>query len=87
MAQRINWHLHVDSYYGANVCQFTSAGNGSIASPSGEDNFGQYHEINPLHRCSSANDATTQWWFGEQQILSSKRNRLLSSTRDIKLII
>ena len=66
MAQRINWHLHVDSYYTAKFCQFTSAGNGSIASPSGEDNFGQYYEINPLHRCSSANDATTQWWFGEQ---------------------
>ncbi|XP_044165868.1 uncharacterized protein LOC122949935 [Acropora millepora] len=66
MAQRINWHIHVDSYYGAKSCQFTSAGNGSIASESGEDNFGEYYEINPLHRCTSGDNATTQWWFGEQ---------------------
>ena len=65
MIQRINWHLHNDSYYEAKSCQFTSAGNGPNASPSGEDNFGEQYVINPLHRCTSANHATTQWWFGE----------------------
>ena len=37
--QRTNNHLHIDSYYRAKVCQFTSAANGSIASDAGEDNF------------------------------------------------
>ena len=66
MIQRINWHLHTDSYHGPKSCQFTSAANGSISLPGGEDNFGEYYAINPLHRCTSANHSTTQWWFGEQ---------------------
>ena len=65
MTQTINWHLHLDSY---NVvpCQFTSARNDSVELPGGEDNFGFYNTINSLHRCSRGNEATTQWWFGEQ---------------------
>jgi len=39
IVQRTNNHLQINSYYGATVCQFTSAGNGSIASDAGEDTF------------------------------------------------
>lgn len=60
-----NWHLHCDSYY-VSPCQFTSALNGAVQFPSGEDNFGYYDTINPSHRCTSNDNATTQWWFGEQ---------------------
>ena len=58
-------HIHTDSYYGGSRCQFNSAQNGSIGG-GGEDNFGFYHIVNPLHRCSSEDRSTTQWWFGEQ---------------------
>ncbi|XP_068735862.1 uncharacterized protein [Montipora capricornis] len=60
-----NWHLHCDSYY-VSPCQFTSAFNGSVRGRTGEDNFGFYDTINPSHRCTSNDNATTQWWFGEQ---------------------
>ena len=43
-----------------------SASNGSVESGGGEDNFGYYNTINPSHRCTSGDNATTQWWFGEQ---------------------
>ena len=67
MAQGINWHLHTDSSLTPTTpCQFTSARNGSVTVLSGEDNFGYYATINPLHRCTSGDNATTQWWFGEQ---------------------
>ena len=66
MAQSIQWHLHTDSKHGGISCQFKSARNGTVASASGEDNFGFYKAINPLHRCTSGDNATTQWWFGEQ---------------------
>ena len=65
ISQTIYWHLHFDSYYGIH-CQLKSARNGAVAFPGGEDNFGVYRTINPLHRCSSGDNATTQWWFGEQ---------------------
>ncbi|XP_044169220.1 uncharacterized protein LOC122947121 [Acropora millepora] len=64
MSQTINWHLHTDS--SSQSCQFKSASNGSVKSGGGEDNFGYYGTINPLHRCTSGDNATTQWWFGEQ---------------------
>ncbi|XP_067028464.1 uncharacterized protein [Acropora muricata] len=64
MAQSIQWHLHTDS--SGQSCQFKSASNGSVKSGGGEDNFGYYNTINTLHRCTSGDDATTQWWFGEQ---------------------
>ena len=64
MTQKISWHIHCDSYHYS--CQFTSASNGAIKSPGGEDNFGFYETINSIHRCTSENDSTTQWWFGEQ---------------------
>ena len=65
ITQTIHWHLHTDSFHGKS-CQFTSTRNGSVASSGGEDNFGHYHTINPLHRCTSGDNATTQWWFGEK---------------------
>ena len=65
MIQRINYcHLHTDS--SLKSCEFKSASNGSVKSGEGEDNFGYYNTINPLHRCTSGYNATTQWWFGEQ---------------------
>ena len=63
MGQRIHLHLHTDSSYKVKPCQFTSARNSSVEA---EDNFGYYNTINPSHRCSSGDNATTQWWFGEQ---------------------
>ena len=65
ISQTRNWHLHTDSYHGIH-CQFTSARNGAVASSGGEDNFGYCYAINPLHRCISGDNATTQWWFGKQ---------------------
>ena len=65
MTQTIDWHLHASSLY-VGACQFTSARNDSVELPSGEDNFGFYQTINPLHRCTSGNNGTTQWWFGEK---------------------
>ena len=65
MTQTIDWHLHSSSHY-VEPCQFTSARNDSVASPGGEDNFGFYQTINPLHRCTLGDNATTQWWFGEK---------------------
>ena len=63
MAQKGIWHLHTDSSYKVKACQFTSARDCSVEA---EDNFGYYNKINPLHRCTSGDNATTQWWFGEQ---------------------
>ncbi|XP_067026106.1 uncharacterized protein [Acropora muricata] len=65
MMNQEHWHLHTDSYDGGDVCPFNGAKNGSIGGK-GEDNFGYYYTVNRLHRCSSGDDSTTQWWFGEQ---------------------
>ena len=61
MVQAIERHLH--TYSSVKFCQFTSARPTSVAS---EDNFGYYGVVNPLHRCTSGDNATTQWWFVEQ---------------------
>lgn len=39
---------------------------GSVAEPGGEDNFGVYDTVNPVHRCTANENSTTQWWFGER---------------------
>ena len=44
------WHAHVDSYHGAR-CQLNALG--AIKDPGGEDDFGWYQTVNPIHRCSS----------------------------------
>ena len=61
LAQTKDWHLHFDSHY-VDHCHFAKAHKLS----GGEDHFGYYHTTTPLHRCTSGNDSTTQWWFGEQ---------------------
>ena len=50
--------LHIDSSH--TRCTFKPNA-GSVRS---EDNFGYYGNINANFRCTSGNDATTQWWFG-----------------------
>lgn len=65
--QQDRWHPHVDSYHGSSDgCELTSPLTGAVARPEGEDNFGYYDTVNPVHRCSSSPDSTTQWWFGEK---------------------
>ena len=65
--QRDYWHAHIDSYHGSQMgCHFNSSLTGSVKNPSGEDNFGWYETVNPVHRCSASADSTTQWWIGEQ---------------------
>ncbi|XP_067026503.1 uncharacterized protein [Acropora muricata] len=61
--QNIDEHIHCDSY-NVGTCQFTSARNDAVKLHGGEDNFGYYGTINPSHRCTSNDNATTQWWFG-----------------------
>ena len=63
MIQKTHLHLHTPSNYNVKPCQFTSPRNSSVES---ENNFGYYNAINTLHRCTSGDNATTQWWFGEQ---------------------
>ena len=55
MSQK-EWHLHSTSHY-EDPCPFTNARNSSVAS---------IKTINPLHRCTSGDDATTQCWFREK---------------------
>ena len=60
------WHAHTDSHWAPSVgCQFTSPSGDAVKSDGGEDNFGFYRAVNPVHRCVSNDDSTTQWWFGE----------------------
>ena len=61
--RNIDEHIHCDSY-NVGTCQFTGARNGAVKLHGGEDNFGFYRTINPSHRCTSNDNATTQWWFG-----------------------
>ena len=63
--QKDGYHAHSDSYWAPAVkCQFTSASADAVKSPGGEDNFGCYQTVNPVHKCVSSDDSTTQWWFG-----------------------
>jgi len=65
--QKDPWHAHVDSFHGSSKgCQLKSPQTGAVKLPGGEDNFGFYETVNPVHRCSSGPESTTQWWFGEQ---------------------
>ena len=67
--QQDPWHAHVDSYYGSKRgCELTSPLTGAVLQPGGEDDFGWYQTVNPLHRCSSSLNSTTQWWFGSQNV-------------------
>ena len=67
-AQGDSWHPHVDSYYGQiRGCRLINLG--AVSSPGGEDDFGLYETVNPVHRCSSSGNCTTQWWFGERYLI------------------
>lgn len=55
--------LHADSNKTHNGCDFKSSGSKKCGN-SGEDNFGHYYCVNPVHRCSSSANATTQVWLG-----------------------
>ena len=57
------WHAHIDSYHGIANCELKSTK--ARSHPGGEDNFGWYETVNPIHRCTRNNTSTTQWWFGE----------------------
>ena len=57
--------MHTDSYWAPVVkCQFTSASADAVHLPGGEDDFGCYKTANPVQKCVSSDDSTTQWWFG-----------------------
>ena len=65
--QKDSWHAHFDSFYGSRkLCQFKSASKGAVIRPGGEDNFGFYETINPVHRCVTTESSTTQWWLGKK---------------------
>jgi hypothetical protein len=56
--------LHTDSYFAGDAgCEFWPS-MGLYCSGDEEDNFGRYQCVNPAHRCSSSQSATTQIWFG-----------------------
>lgn len=65
--QSSQWHPHVDSYnnFDSAQKQCGSSFPGAIGG-GGEDDFGAYQTVNTKHRCSSNDNSTTQWWFGEQ---------------------
>ena len=63
--QKDGYHVHTDSYWAPVVkCQFTSASADAVHLPGGEDDFGCYKTVNPVQKCVSTDDSTTQWWFG-----------------------
>ena len=63
--QKDYFHAHIDSYHGSKKgCNLTIPG--AVDETNGEDNFGSYGTINHVHRCSTNNSSTTQWWLGEQ---------------------
>ena len=58
--------ISTDSHWAPSIgWQFTSPSVDAVKSDGGEDNFGFYRAVNPVHRCVSNDDSTTQWWFGE----------------------
>ena len=57
-----SYTLHTDSDKTDN-CEFKSTGSKHCGG-AGEDNFGHYSCVNPVHRCSSSPNATTQIWLG-----------------------
>ena len=64
--QSRRFHSHVNSYFGTYNDHFELKTPGAVDSSTREDNFGNYMTFNPIHRCSSSDDSTTQWWLGVQ---------------------
>ena len=55
--QKDGYHVHTDSYWAPVVkCQFTNASADAVKSPGGEDDFGCYKTVNPVHKCVSSDD-------------------------------
>ena len=64
--QSRRFHSHVDSYFGTYIDHCELKTPGAVSSSTREDNLGNYKTFNPIHRCSSSDDSTTQWWLGVQ---------------------
>ena len=62
------YHFHIDSSI-QKGCDF----DGSISDQAvhSEDNFGLYDVVNPKFRCTSSQNATTQFWIGGTLWLSN----------------
>ena len=53
--------MHIDAYWsGKNGCEWKPAA-GAVM---GEDNFGFYDVVSPLHKRTQNSLSTTQWWLG-----------------------
>ena len=61
-------HFHIDSSY-QNGCD--SSGIIPNQAVHDEDNFGLYKVVNPKFRCTSSQNATTQFWIGGTLWLSN----------------
>ena len=55
------WPLHIDSYF-QDLCDFDGSLSGDLIHS--EDDFGLYGVVNPIFRCTSSPEATTQFWIG-----------------------
>ena len=55
--------LHIDSSI-RHGCDFDGNQGGDVVGS--EDNFGYYHAVNQKFRCTSSQEATTQFWFGSK---------------------
>ena len=55
--------LHIDSSI-RHECDFDGNQGGDVVGS--EDNFGYYHAVNQKFRCTSSQEATTQFWFGSK---------------------
>ena len=60
-----NWPIHIDSYRSKTLCSANFSPSKSCGIK-GEDNFGFYNCVNKKHRCSAAQESTTQLWFGRK---------------------
>ena len=67
--------LHIDSWDFDFACEFNGRPNGGIFS---EDNFGFYEYANRGFRCSTSNEATSQFWFGHMRPQSSDEQHQLA---------
>ncbi|XP_078375072.1 uncharacterized protein LOC144658519 [Oculina patagonica] len=54
--------LHIDTSFLDYGCDFDGTLSGDVIDD--EDNFGFYRTVNPIFRCTSSSEATTQFWVG-----------------------
>ena len=67
-----SFHSHVDSYFGTYIDHCELKTPGVVGSSTREDNLGNFKTFNLIHRCSSPDDSTTQWWLGVQYVTRKK---------------